>query len=55
MRHGAKLLGSCSEETVPKLPWMTRKNYAGACIARCSRHPGAGITLAWPTAARPMR
>jgi len=50
IRHGAKLLWSYSEATVPKLTLITRKNYGGAYIAMCSRHLGADITLAWPTA-----
>jgi acetyl-CoA carboxylase carboxyltransferase component len=29
---------------------ITRKNYGGAYIAMCSRHLGADIALAWPTA-----
>jgi acetyl-CoA carboxylase carboxyltransferase component len=29
---------------------ITRKNYGGAYIAMCSRHLGADMTLAWPTA-----
>jgi acetyl-CoA carboxylase carboxyltransferase component len=50
IRHGAKLLWSYSEATVPKMTLITRKNYGGAYIAMCSRHLGADITLAWPTA-----
>lgn len=50
IRHGAKLLWSYSEATVPKMTLITRKNYGGAYIAMCSRHLGADMTLAWPTA-----
>jgi acetyl-CoA carboxylase carboxyltransferase component len=50
IRHGAKLLWCYSEATVPKVTLITRKNYGGAYIAMCSRHLGADMTLAWPTA-----
>jgi acetyl-CoA carboxylase carboxyltransferase component len=50
IRHGAKLLWSYSEATVPKLTVILRKAYGGAYIAMCSRHLGADMVLAWPTA-----
>lgn len=50
IRHGAKLLWCYSEATVPKLTLITRKAYGGAYIAMCSRHLGADMVLAWPTA-----
>ena len=50
IRHGAKLLWSYSEATVPKLTVITRKSYGGAYIAMCSRHLGADMVYAWPTA-----
>jgi acetyl-CoA carboxylase carboxyltransferase component len=50
IRHGAKLLWCYSEATVPKMTLITRKNYGGAYIAMCSRHLGADMVLAWPTA-----
>ena len=50
IRHGAKLLWSYSEATVPKLTVITRKCYGGAYIAMCSRHLGADMVFAWPTA-----
>ena len=50
IRHGAKLLWCYSEATVPKMTLITRKNYGGAYIAMCSRHLGADMMLAWPTA-----
>jgi acetyl-CoA carboxylase carboxyltransferase component len=50
IRHGAKLLWSYSEATVPKLTIITRKDYGGAYIAMSSRHLGADMVYAWPTA-----
>nr|MBP7322390.1 methylmalonyl-CoA carboxyltransferase [Deltaproteobacteria bacterium] len=50
IRHGAKLLWCYSEATVPKITLVTRKNYGGAYIAMCSKHLGADLVLAWPTA-----
>ncbi|MBI2873625.1 MAG: methylmalonyl-CoA carboxyltransferase [Firmicutes bacterium] len=50
IRHGAKLLYAYSEATVPKLTVIVRKAYGGAYIAMCSRHLGADLVLALPTA-----
>jgi methylmalonyl-CoA decarboxylase subunit alpha len=50
IRHGAKLLWCYSEATVPKLLLVTRKNYGGSYLAMCSRHLGADMALAWPSA-----
>jgi acetyl-CoA carboxylase carboxyltransferase component len=50
IRHGAKLLWSYSEATVPKLTVVTRKNYGGSYIAMNSRHLGADLVFAWPSA-----
>ena len=50
IRHGAKLLYSYSEATVPKLTVITRKAYGGAYIAMCSKSLGADTVIAWPTA-----
>lgn len=50
IRHGAKLLWSYSEATVPKITLITRKAYGGAYLAMCSRDLGADSVLAWPTA-----
>jgi acetyl-CoA carboxylase carboxyltransferase component len=50
IRHGAKLLWSYSEATVPKLTVVTRKNYGGSYIAMSSRHLGADMVFAWPAA-----
>jgi len=50
IRHGAKLLYSYSEATVPKITVILRKAYGGGYIAMCSRHLGADFVLAWPCA-----
>ena len=50
IRHGAKLLYAFSEATVPKINIILRKAYGGAYIAMNSKHLGADIVLAWPTA-----
>jgi len=50
IRHGAKLLWCYSEATVPKLLVIIRKDYGGAYIAMSSKHLGADIAFAWPTA-----
>jgi len=50
IRHGAKILYSYSEATVPKMTVIMRKAYGGAYIAMCSRHLGADFVIAWPTA-----
>jgi methylmalonyl-CoA decarboxylase subunit alpha len=50
IRHGAKLLWCYSEATVPKLLLITRKDYGGAYIAMSSRHLGADMAFAWPSA-----
>lgn len=50
IRHGAKLLWSYSEATVPKLLLITKKDFGGAYIAMSSRHLGADMAFAWPTA-----
>ncbi len=50
IRHGAKLLWSYSEATVPKLTLITRKKYGGAYMAMCSQELGADFTFAWPKA-----
>ncbi|MEH0018827.1 MAG: carboxyl transferase domain-containing protein [Desulfobacter sp.] len=50
IRHGAKLLWCYSEATVPKLLLITRKDYGGSYIAMCSRHLGADMAFAWPSA-----
>ncbi|MDA8335251.1 MAG: acyl-CoA carboxylase subunit beta [Peptococcaceae bacterium] len=50
IRHGAKLLYAYAEATVPKITVIIRKAYGGAYIAMCSKHLGADLVLAWPTA-----
>lgn len=50
IRHGAKLLYAYSEATVPKVTVIIRKAYGGAYIAMSSKHIGADVVMAWPTA-----
>ena len=50
IRHGAKILYAYSEATVPKVTVILRKAYGGGYIAMCSRHLGADVVVAWPTA-----
>jgi len=50
IRHGAKLLFAYSEATVPKITVILRKAYGGAYIAMGSKHLGADLVAAWPTA-----
>jgi propionyl-CoA carboxylase beta chain len=50
IRHGAKLLYSYCEATVPKLTVITRKAYGGAYDVMSSKHVGADFNFAWPTA-----
>jgi len=48
--NGAKLLYALSEATVPKVTLITRKAYGGAYDVMNSKHIGADINYAWPTA-----
>ena len=50
IRHGAKLLYAYAEATVPKLTIITRKAYGGAYDVMGSKHLGADMNLAWPSA-----
>lgn len=50
IRHGAKLLYAYAEATVPKINVILRKAYGGAYIAMSSKHLGADMVFAWPTA-----
>ncbi len=50
IRHGAKLLFAYSEASVPKITVITRRDYGGAYIAMGSKHLGADLVMAWPTA-----
>ena len=50
IRRGAKLIYAYAEATVPKLTVITRKAYGGAYDVMGSKHLGADVNLAWPTA-----
>ncbi len=50
IRRGAKLLYAYAEATVPMVTVITRKAYGGAYDVMGSKHLGADINLAWPTA-----
>jgi propionyl-CoA carboxylase beta chain len=50
IRRGAKLLYAYAEATVPLITVITRKAYGGAYIVMGSKHLGADINMAWPTA-----
>jgi methylmalonyl-CoA decarboxylase subunit alpha len=50
IRHGAKILYSYSEATVPKITVILRKAYGGGYIAMNSRHLRADFVVAWPGA-----
>jgi acetyl-CoA carboxylase carboxyltransferase component len=50
IRHGAKLLYAYCEATVPKLTVILRKAYGGAYDVMGSKHGGADVNYAWPTA-----
>lgn len=48
--NGAKLLYAFSEATVPSITIITRKAYGGAYDVMNSKHIGADINFAWPSA-----
>ncbi len=48
--NGAKLLYAFSEATVPRISVITRKAYGGAYDVMNSKHIGADMNFAWPTA-----
>jgi propionyl-CoA carboxylase beta chain len=50
IRRGAKLIYAYGEATVPKVTVITRKAYGGAYDVMGSKHLGADVNLAWPTA-----
>jgi len=50
IRKGAKLLYAYAEATVPLVNVILRKAYGGAYIAMSSKHLGADMVFAWPTA-----
>ena len=48
--NGAKLLFAFSEATVPRITLITRKAFGGAYDVMNSKHIGADMNFAWPTA-----
>jgi propionyl-CoA carboxylase beta chain len=48
--NGAKLLYAFSEATVPRVSLITRKAYGGAYDVMNSKHIGADMNYAWPSA-----
>ncbi len=48
--NGAKLLYAFSEATVPRITVVTRKAYGGAYDVMNSKHIGADLNYAWPSA-----
>ena len=50
IRRGAKLIYAYAEATVPLITIITRKAYGGAYDVMGSKHLGADINVAWPTA-----
>lgn len=48
--NGAKLLYAFSESTVPRITVITRKAYGGAYDVMNSKHIGADLNFAWPSA-----
>jgi propionyl-CoA carboxylase beta chain len=50
IRRGAKLIYAYAEATVPLVTTITRKAYGGAYDVMGSKHLGADMNLAWPTA-----
>lgn len=48
--NGAKLLYAFSDATVPRITLITRKAYGGAYDVMNSKHIGADMNYAWPTA-----
>ncbi len=50
IKHGAKLLYAFSEATVPKITLITRKAYGGAYDVMSSKHIGADVNYAYPSA-----
>ena len=48
--NGAKLLYAFAEATVPRITVITRKAYGGAYDVMNSKHIGADMNFAWPTA-----
>ncbi|SOD71630.1 propionyl-CoA carboxylase beta chain [Jatrophihabitans sp. GAS493] len=50
IRRGAKLLYAYSEATVPMVTVVVRKAYGGGYATMGSKHLGADLNFAWPTA-----
>ncbi len=50
IKHGAKLLFAYSQATVPMVTLVTRKAYGGAYDVMVSKHIGADVNYAWPSA-----
>jgi propionyl-CoA carboxylase beta chain len=50
IRHGAKLLYSYCEATVPKVTVIVRKAYGGAYDVMSSKHVRGDVNFAWPSA-----
>ncbi|WP_166133569.1 acyl-CoA carboxylase subunit beta [Nocardioides ochotonae] len=50
IRRGAKLIYAYAEATVPLVTIITRKAYGGAYDVMASKHLGADMNIAWPTA-----
>jgi propionyl-CoA carboxylase beta chain len=50
IRRGAKLIYAYCEATVPKVTVITRKAFGGAYDVMGSKHLGADVNIAWPTA-----
>jgi acetyl-CoA carboxylase carboxyltransferase component len=50
LRHGAKMIYSYIDATVPKITVIVRKSYAGAYTGMCCKDTGADFMFAWPGA-----
>ncbi len=50
IKHGAKLLFAYGEATVPLVTVITRKAFGGAYDVMASKHLGADVNYAWPSA-----
>ena len=50
IRRGAKLIYAYAEASVPKITIVIRKAFGGAYVVMGSKHLGADVNVAWPTA-----
>ena len=50
IKHGAKLLFAFTQATVPLVTVITRKAFGGAYDVMASKHIGADVNYAWPSA-----